>query len=341
VRHLFIDTNVFLSFFHFAKDDLEELRKVSALLSKGEIRLHLPSQVIAEFWRNRDTKIADLLRRIRQTEPRIDYPRPFHSFEEHSHLRDLAKQVEPLHTAMMRKAEDAARRRTFPADDVIRELFERASVSVPTSADLEAARMRHDLGEPPGKRDSLGDAVNWVTVMRAVPDGHDLDLVSEDGDWQSPLAAGDFNSYLQDEWQERKNGKVFYYPQLSLFLKAHYPEIKFAVEADADLAIRELTNSGSFADTHAAIASLENITDFTPAQVKAIAAAYVANDQVHKIIHDKDVKRSIEKLLQNRRNDMDEANARAIEEFLTRSEDDVFWGIDRTQSRAADAEREM
>lgn len=339
MRHLFIDTNVFLSFFHFAKDDLEELRKLSVLLAKGEIRLHLPSQVVAEFWRNRDTKIADLLKRTRQAEPRIDYPRPFHGFDEHAKLRDLAKQVESLHTAMFRKAEDAARQRTFPADDVIGELFDRASVSVPTSADIDASRMRRDLGEPPGKRDSLGDAINWVTLMRVVPDGVDLDLVSEDGDWQSALVASDFNSYLQAEWQERKRAKVVYYPQLSLFLKAHYPEIKLAVEADADLAIRELTNSGSFASTHAAVASLERFTDFTPSQVKAIAAAYVANDQVHKIIHDKDVRRLIQKLLDDRRNDMDEGNAREIEEFLSRPEDDVFWGIERTLGPTPEPER--
>ena len=66
MRHLFIDTNVFLSFFHFAKDDLEELRKLSVLITKDQVRLHIPSQVIAEFWRNRDTKIADLLKRVRQ-----------------------------------------------------------------------------------------------------------------------------------------------------------------------------------------------------------------------------------------------------------------------------------
>lgn len=43
--NLFIDTNVFLSFYHLSDDDLEEIRKLSVLLERGNIRLWLPQQV--------------------------------------------------------------------------------------------------------------------------------------------------------------------------------------------------------------------------------------------------------------------------------------------------------
>ena len=55
---LFIDTNIFLSFYEFTKDDLEELKKLSRMLAEDELTLLLPSQVVDEFWRNRDERIA-------------------------------------------------------------------------------------------------------------------------------------------------------------------------------------------------------------------------------------------------------------------------------------------
>ncbi len=37
----FIDTNIFLSFYHLTSEDLEELRKLSVLLDQKEVTLYL------------------------------------------------------------------------------------------------------------------------------------------------------------------------------------------------------------------------------------------------------------------------------------------------------------
>ena len=42
------------------------------------------------------------------------------------------------------------------------------------------AVMRTRLGNPPGKSESVGDAMNWETLLIAVPEGTELYLVSED-----------------------------------------------------------------------------------------------------------------------------------------------------------------
>ena len=72
--NLFIDTNVFLSFFHLTNDDLEELRKLIVLLDKEEVHLLLPEQVIHEFRRNRENKIYDLLKRLRDQKIKYQFP---------------------------------------------------------------------------------------------------------------------------------------------------------------------------------------------------------------------------------------------------------------------------
>ena len=40
--YLFIDTNIFLSFYHFTKEDLEELKKLGVLLKQKKVILYLP-----------------------------------------------------------------------------------------------------------------------------------------------------------------------------------------------------------------------------------------------------------------------------------------------------------
>ena len=59
--NIFIDTNVYLSFYHLSSDDLEELKKLVVLAREGKVVLLLPEQVIDEFRRNRAAKIADAL----------------------------------------------------------------------------------------------------------------------------------------------------------------------------------------------------------------------------------------------------------------------------------------
>ena len=66
--NLFIDSNIFLSFYHLTSDDLEELKKLGVLLRQGEVRLFLPSQVVEEIRRNRENKIADAVKRLRGQE---------------------------------------------------------------------------------------------------------------------------------------------------------------------------------------------------------------------------------------------------------------------------------
>jgi len=56
---LFLDTNVYLSFFHFTKDDLDQLRQLAVLVKHKDVTLLLPDQVIEEFRRNRDGKVLE------------------------------------------------------------------------------------------------------------------------------------------------------------------------------------------------------------------------------------------------------------------------------------------
>ena len=55
--NIFIDTNVFLSFYHLSNDDLEELKKLIVLIDNKEVTLWLPNQVKDEFYQIAKTKL--------------------------------------------------------------------------------------------------------------------------------------------------------------------------------------------------------------------------------------------------------------------------------------------
>lgn len=300
---------------------MEELRKLEVLLKTKELKLLLPEQVMEEFWRNRDSKIADALKLASAAgAPRANYPPMLQEYDEYPKLRKSQQETESLHAELMKKAEVAANDRTFLADSVIVGLFDRGTRVSVTNDQIERARRRRDLGNPPGKKDSLGDALNWETLLDVAEPSEDLYFISEDKDWISPLGAGLFNSFLSDEWRQRKSAKIVYYSRLSGFFKQHYPKIELAREAEKDLLIRDLSNSASFAQTHRLIASLQRYSDFTPAQINDIVGAYLSNGQVNLIIHDSDVRSFITKTVAGREKDIDPGLREGLISLLAKPE---------------------
>jgi len=51
MKNLFIDTNIWLSLYHFTNDDLNQFNKLKDMLDDG-IRLFVPRQVKDEITRN-------------------------------------------------------------------------------------------------------------------------------------------------------------------------------------------------------------------------------------------------------------------------------------------------
>jgi len=65
MKTLFIDTNILLSFYHLTNEDIEELKKLIVLIDNDKITLFLTDHVQNEFYRNRGSKIADAMKRLR------------------------------------------------------------------------------------------------------------------------------------------------------------------------------------------------------------------------------------------------------------------------------------
>lgn len=186
------------------------------------------------------------------------------------------------------------------ADIVITELFE---VSETISTDdniISKARLRMELGRPPGKKGSLGDALCWELLLDIVPSGEDIYFVSDDSDYESPLERTQIHPYLEQEWSTSKESKIVFYKRLSSFFRENFPHIRLASELEKEVLIRDLGESRNFRTTHITVSRLARYPDFADSQVNEIVHCVVSNRQVYWIANDPDVRSFLDNLLKDR-----------------------------------------
>ena len=288
MKTLFIDTNVLLSFYHLTSEDLEELRKLVALIDTTKIELVLTEQIEDEFNRNRAAKIADAMKKLQDARFKIAFPAFAKDYPGYDELRTLLDKAGKKHAELVETITEDAIKGDLKADALVADLFQKATV-IPVSDEIYLdALKRVRRGNPPGKENSLGDAINWECLLAKIDDGTDVHLVSEDKDYRSQLTP-EFSDFLNHEWKTQKNSDIFFHTKISDFFKTNFPNIKIASEVERDLLIEDLRNSGSFATTHLVMARLLKHTDFSPLQIEELVQIARSNNQVGWIIGDPDV----------------------------------------------------
>jgi hypothetical protein len=286
---LFLDTNVYLSFYKLSDDDLEELQKLAVAVRSAGTTLYVTDQVRDEFNRNRESVVAESLKVFEAAKLPAGYPRLFMNYPEYEELRSALGSYEKHRTTLLEKVREAAAAKDLHADKLINELFEIAKHVPMTPEVWTAAEMRSNLRNPPGKADSYGDAINWESLLADVPDGMDLMIVTADTDFISKLDPSLLAEVLRTEWANRKMSSVSLYRNLTSLFKKNYPDIKLASELEKELAIDALIGSPNFQRTHAAIQGLEQYADFSAEQALALIDAAINNDQIYRIFEDDDV----------------------------------------------------
>jgi len=300
--NLFIDTNVYLGFYHFSNEDLEELRKLLVAMRNRDIKLFVTEQVKQEFTRNREAKIADALKQFAEQKLPNQFPQLFKNYIQYEEMRNSLHIFEEHKSKIIETLTKDIEEKTLTADQIISELFASATVIAVTADVLEKAKLRLDLGNPPGKNGSYGDAINWETLLSEIPTFEDLYLVSDDRDYSSDIDKSKPRQFLKEEW-EKEHGKIFFYQRLSDFFSDKFPNIKLASELYKELLINDLTNSPNFSFTHGVLRKLSKyIADFAEPQVNQITDALIENRQVYWISQDGDVQDFVRTLIKEKGN---------------------------------------
>ncbi len=280
--HLFIDTNIYLSFYHFSKEDLESLENLSKLINLGKIKLYIPEQVRYEFFRNRENKIKDALNRLEGGDNSVQIPLFCEGYTEAKELQEVAKKFKIKKEVLIAKVKSEISKNSLKADNIIKELFELVPCGDFDSEILQRAHNRADLGNPPGKKNSLGDAINWEYLLLTVDDCKDLYFISEDSDYKSVLKDDQFSPFLLSEWKNKKNTSLIYFNALYKFFKSHFPDIKFIEEEIKDAKILAFEESPNFDAARARLEVLYKINDFSLEQINRIVNASINNGQIYR-----------------------------------------------------------
>ena len=290
-------------------------------IEDGGIKLLITDQIKSEFWRNREFKICDTLKRLNGSVLDNQFPQICQDYQEYQELRNCLRGYEEQKNKILVKLDQEIVNKELGADKIINSLFSKAEEYITNSQQLDLARLRMEIGNPPGKKGSLGDAINWELLLGNIKNGEDLYFVSEDKDYCSPINEDALQDFLHCEWFNKKKSKIFFYRKLSDFFRDKFPNIKLASELEKELAIISLANSAGFRTTHMSIAKLSKYTDFTDQQVNDILLAAINNNQVYWIKDDDDVKGFLNGLINSRRDNIDQE---VLEQFEFRYAQDVY-----------------
>jgi predicted nucleic acid-binding protein len=289
---VFIDTNILLDIFHLSGPDLEELRKLKKMVEKGKVELLVSTQVVDEFWRNREKVIADAMKLFRESKATAKVPNIIRIYPEAKQLKSFVDQANDMVKTLIVKATADIENDALKADKVIRELISAVTVGQITDEMFVRAQRRVAVGNPPGKPGSIGDALNWEWLLEQEIEFWDDELVviSGDNDYESELLKGTPKEFLVREWSSKNVGcSLILEKSLTDFLLKRFPDIQLAEEVDKLEAIERLEQSSNFATTHSVIGILNNYDDFKEGEIVRIATAFLTNNQVSWILGDTDV----------------------------------------------------
>lgn len=325
--HVFIDTNVWLSFYSFTNDDLEQLRKLIALVRAGQLKLYIDDHLKDEFYRNRERKLEESIRDFSKGTIVKGVPRYMRDYPEAEKYAESVEAAAKLRDAMITRTKDEAKVKSLAADKLFADILEVSEATKVDSNIMTAALDRRLKSNPPGKYPSLGDQIHWEILLRDVPNGTDLHVVSKDGDFESTLNKGTAHPFLIDEWRERKGGQLSLHNELRPFLNSKFPDIRLAVDVEKNAAMSKLIDAGSFQATHAAIEALALFqNDFSWDDADKLLKAGLSNRQIRWIGSDQDVREFYQLLIQNFKDKLD---AETLEDAskVFKQEDPLDWGV--------------
>lgn len=285
MKNLFIDSNIWLSLYHFTNDDLSQFEKLEKMLD-DDIKLWIPVQVRDEVIRNREAKLQDAFKSF--VFPDMKYPAFCKLYSEYNTISKQYKALKKEFESWKKQIDKDVRDESLPADRTINLFFKAVSL-LECNSFIESAYSRYKVGNPPGKDNKYGDAINWECLLKNIPDGEDLFFISSDKDYRSTLFKDEFHPFLKKEWESRKKSNIHFYTALVPFLNEHIESIKLETENKKQDLIHQLSKSYNFVTTHGIINMMNRYSDWTDTQIEELCEIANGNSQVEWILGDPDI----------------------------------------------------
>jgi len=238
--NVFIDTNILLNFYKLSDILLDKFFSLVHLLEEGKIELLVTDQLMDEFDRNREKVIKKTLDLFEETLQGLRVPTPANDYNDMQEIKKLITQLNSLNIDLLEKIDKDADNKNLKADRIVYALFKS-----PVKANEfvnDCAFRRVMKGNPPGKKITYGDALNWEILLSEAPEGEDLYFISNDNDYKSSLSSGKMDMFLKEEWEKRKHSRIHLYDSLARFLKENFQKLSRITGYDIIEEIKSLGN---------------------------------------------------------------------------------------------------
>jgi len=286
MKNLFLDSQIWLDLYYFSNDDLNQFDKLKDMLGI-DIKLFVTKQVENEVKRNRENKIKAALAQFQDIN--IQFPNLCKGYDSFMTIKSSYNTFKSLHKELISNLKKDIEDENLYADKVIKECFEKVDILPYSEEIINKSILRYKCGNPPGKENSYGDAINWETLLENVPNGEDLFFISSDKDFRSPLNEKSLCKFLSHEWKEKKKSEIYFYTSLTMFLSEHIKDIQLKSENKKAELIEQLKNSPHFETTHSIISDLNEYDNWTDDQILQLFSAADYNSQIYWIISDNDI----------------------------------------------------
>ena len=221
---IFIDSNIYLSCYQPWQNKYRQLLEGLAPLA---YIIHFTGTVDAEFRRNRVSAYIEA-NKVPVDNIKIPVFAPHHQVEGEdtdeknirkkdeleNKRRALYESISNYHLKNIRSILDGN-------DDVSRAITPLKSFMLTASgAELKRARLRKELGNPPGKKnDPLGDQISWEQLLSRISGKRSVWIVTNDSDFFERTEKEIFlNPFLQDELREQsRNIEIYCFDNLADF----------------------------------------------------------------------------------------------------------------------------
>ena len=216
MKYVFIDSSMFLKMYSY--DLSRALKDLIKLIDSKKIELIITEKILDEVNRYREARLKDTLNKVKKWKDSIlDMP-PF--CENEKTIKLIKNSSEKVYDNLFKNSGD----KTLEVDELFSEITEKSEVISISEELLKKARERFDRGNPPGKKGSYGDCINWLILLEKIPSKKDLYFIGGDKDFLSQLNEENFSMFLKEEWEFAKKSKIILYKSISKFLKEEFKE---------------------------------------------------------------------------------------------------------------------
>lgn len=224
-KYVFIDANAFLNVYVYKEDLTPQLKDLIKYIKKKEIKLILTQQLIDEIYRNREERLGNELKEVKKW---VNLVSNLNSYWDKI---ALVKTVKDSANEIYKKLIGDIEKENLESDILFKEIQSLCEIMPLSPEIIQEAKERFELGNPPGKRRSYGDAINWITLIKKIPDKQNLYFIAVDKDFESNIASylseldkNKFSLFLRKEWKTKKNSEIIFYKSIAGFIKEVFPE---------------------------------------------------------------------------------------------------------------------